>query len=372
MTAQSLLPVLPDPNSLGLDFLTTRDGVIIFALHTTRSTVACPLCQCLAQRTHSRYQRKLLDLPWQGNAVRFELSCRKFFCDNRDCKRRIFNEPVPAVAAKYARKTCRLAEALRQLCYLVGGEAAARIALSFGLLVSPDALLNSLRQESIQKKTTPASTPRVLGIDDFAFRRGHTYGTILVDLEKRVPVDLLPDREAKSVEDWLQAHPGVAIISRDRGNCYVEGATKGAPNAVQVADRWHLLRNLGDALEKFLTRKHKLLKLVKTRVTAITAAVNVTSSEDSDVKTDALTTGNNHDDSATRRQRRVARYEQAVALHKRGMNICGIARDGAVSPDRPHVSAKRWLSRAAGTASSCGQVDPICEVSPAAFRRRLP
>ena len=325
MAAQPLLPVLPDPNSLGLDSLSARDGVIIFALHTTRPTVACPLCQHLAQRTHSRYRRKLLDLPWQGNAVRFELSCRKFFCDNPDCKRRIFNEPVPAVAAKYARKTCRLADALRQLCYLVGGEAAARIALSFGLLVSPDALLDGLKREADQKKTASIVTPRVLGIDDFAFRRGHIYGTILVDLEKRVPVDLLPDREAKSVEEWLKAHPGVEIVSRDRGNCYVEGATKGAPNAVQVADRWHLLRNLGDALEKFLARKHKLLKTAVSS-TPIAATAHPTIPETASSTDSVDSTDTDDCDRARRRQRRVDQYKQVVELHASGMNICGIAR----------------------------------------------
>ena len=366
MIAQALLPILPDPDSVGLDSLSARDGVIVFALHTTRSTVACPLCQCLAHRTHSHYQRKLLDLPWQGNAVRFELSCRKFFCDNRDCKRRIFNEPIPAVATKYARKTCRLADALRQLCYLVGGEAAAKIALSFGLLVSPDALLDGLKREAVQKKTTPTITPRVLGIDDFAFRRGHTYGTILVDLEKRVPVDLLPDREAKSVEEWLKAHPGVEIISRDRGNPYIEGATRGAPTAIQVADRWHLFKNLGDALEKFLTRKHKLLRLLKT--TANVSGLNTsgltehpTISETSS-SVDSKDNDNPHDDRAARRQRRIDQYKQVVELHASGMNICGIARQTNLSRKtiRSYLGSDGFPERR-GRPSAAGKLTPFTE-----------
>jgi len=156
-----------------------------------------------------------------------------------------------------------LADALGELTYLTGGEAAARIARAFGLLVSADALLYQLKCAA----SPASSTPRVLGADDFAFKRGHVYGTILVDLEKRRPVDLLPDREADTFSAWLQEHPGVEIISRDLcracatgGNTYIEGATKGAPQAVQVADRWHLLKNLGDALERLLTRHHKALR----------------------------------------------------------------------------------------------------------------
>ncbi len=158
---------------------------------------------------------------------------RKFFCDNRDCERRIFAESLPAVAARYARKTSRLAEALRELAYLAGGEAAARIARPFGLLVSPDALLLHLRRCSPQ----PASpAPRVLGVDDFAFRKGHRYGTILVDLERRRLVDLLPNRSRESLTTWLKRHPGIEVISRDRASAYAEGAALGAPKAEQVAD----------------------------------------------------------------------------------------------------------------------------------------
>lgn len=172
----------------------------------------------------------------RGNAVRIALSVRKFFCDNRDCPRRIFAERLPAVTAHYARKTARLAEALRELAYLAGGEAASRIARTFGLLVSPDALLESL------KKAPPLTlpTPRVLGVDDFAFEKGCRYGTILVDLERNCPVDLLPDRESTTLARWLQQHPGVQTVTRDRSSEYAKGIHEGAPDAVQVADRFHL------------------------------------------------------------------------------------------------------------------------------------
>ena len=252
MASQTLLP---DPNCLTLDSLSLREGAIVFAVRTTRPTAACPLCKGNAVRVHSHYHRRLLDLPWQGNAVRIQMTTRKFFCDNRDCKRRVFTEPLHSVVQRYARKTARLAEVLRESTYLAGGEAATRIARALGLLVSPDALLKCLKRVPL-----PAlCSPRVLGIDDFAFRRGRRYGTVLVDLERRCPVHLLPNREPETVATWLREHPGVEVISRDRGACYVEGASKGAPDAVQVADRWHLMKNLGDALERLLTRQHKAL-----------------------------------------------------------------------------------------------------------------
>jgi transposase len=167
------------------------------------------------------------------------------------CTRRIFCERLPRVVAHYARKTVRLNAVLELIGFTVGGEAGARLARALGLTVSPDTLLRRLRQAA-QKESAPS---RFIGVDDFSFRHGQRYGTLLVDLERHCPIDLLPDREAATLSAWLKAHPGIEIVTRDRSRAYANGITEGAPAAVQVADRWHLLKNLCEALEKLLKRQ---------------------------------------------------------------------------------------------------------------------
>jgi len=181
---------------------------------------------------------------------------RKFFCDQPSCERRVFAERLKDVARVYARTTDRQREALEWIAFALGGEAGARLAHELGLIVSPDTLLNRIREAFCAE----AENVRVLGVDDFGLGRDNAPGTILVDLERHKVVDLLAEHSVESLAKWLSEHPKIEVASRDRSHICREGLSAGAPQASQVADRWHLLRNLAERLDEFLGQKRPILK----------------------------------------------------------------------------------------------------------------
>jgi transposase len=233
----------------------TASGFLISARATARSAL-CPQCGKRSRRIHGSYVRSPADLPVSDHVVRLRLRARRFRCEHVACPRRTFAGSLPDLIAPHAQRTDRLAAAQVRVGLAVGAEPGARLLGRLRMPTSLDTVLRLVHRHPIPE----VATPRVLGVDDWAWRKGRAWGTILIDLETRSPVDLLPDRTAPTVSAWLCAHPGVEVVARDRSTEYARAITEGAPDALQVADRWHLLHNLRQVLVRHLTSVREQLK----------------------------------------------------------------------------------------------------------------
>ena len=310
-TIMDVSALLPADYALRVQDLAIASGIVAIVATGTASTAVCPECNVPSEHVHARSTRTVADLPWQGRRVVLRLAVRRFQCRNGACARRTFTERLPGVAP-YAQTTIRLTAMHQAIGFALGGEPGARLAEKLAVPTSPDTLLRRVRLAALG--TIPS--PRVLGIDDFAFRKGQTFGTILVDLERRRVVDLLPDREADTVAAWLRAHRGAEVITRDRATAYAQAAREAAPEAMQVADRWHLLKNLRDALERVLQR----------RTSAIRALLsNHKPASSAPPERDEARAPASGESPAERQRRREDQFERVRRLHEEGYSLRRIA-----------------------------------------------
>jgi transposase len=245
---------------LRLERVAVRTDSIEVHATPTRVWARCPACHRPSRSVHSRYTRSALDLPWSGMPVTLCVRARRFRCRRVGCPRRIFCERLPVLLAPHGRRTRRLLRALQAIGRALGGRPGARLAAALQVPASRMTLLRLVR--ALPEPGSP--TPQILGVDEWAFRRGRRYGTILVDLERHRAIDLLPEATAEALATWLRSHPGITVVSRDRGGAYAEGVRQGAPQAVQVADRFHLLNNCADVVERVLRRHAELISRVPT------------------------------------------------------------------------------------------------------------
>jgi transposase len=319
-----ILPLIPP--GLAVERVVPSPDQITIVATPRAATSHCPGCGQTSARVHARYQRRLQDLPLQGRRAMLLVQVRRFCCSNPICPRQTFAEPLGSAAARSARRTERLGGVQRQLGLALGGEAGARLAARLAMPASPDTMLRL-----VHRAVAPLPpTPRVLAVDDWAWRRGQNYGTILVDLERNAVADLLPDREVATLSAWLRRHSGVAVVARDRAGAYADAARQGAPDAVQVADRWHLLRNLGEALQGGVDRRRGAVRQAARAVSEETGApaepVPRPATREERLRAD-------------RRDHRRSRYEEMVRLHRLGLPGDAIGR--AVGASLPTVY--RWL-----------------------------
>lgn len=290
----------------------------------------CPSCRRVSLRMHSRYQRRIADLPWQGRPVVLCLHVRRLRCLNRRCPQRIFAERAVEFAGTHARRTIRLRDIQRSVGLALGGEAGARLIERLSMPISADTMLRIVRDG----QPIVHNAPRTLGVDDWAWRKGQRYGTVLIDLETNRVVDLLPDRESGTLAAWLKSNPGAEIIARDRAGSYAKGAREGAPFARQVADRWHMLRNCSDALLAAVEKRYRLVREVGRSLASEVAPIGPLERPATVGMSNAAL-----DHQRRSRTRRQMTFDTVVGLRDKGWSISAIAHETG----RDRKTIRQWL-----------------------------
>ena len=280
---------------MSLETIEVQNQTIIVHLHATSSTALCPRCGTPGSRVHSRYVRTIADIAFGERGLVLKLQVRKWICCEPSCSQRIFAERFPEMVQRHARMTDRLVKALQSIGVTTNGADAARIALSLGMPTTAKTIIRRVLQLPLSSEGEVAK----VGIDEWAWKKGQHYGTILVDLEKRRVVQLLAERSVETSTAWFRKHPEIDLVSRDRGKIFQEAATEGAPQAKQAVDRFHLQKNFAEALEKFFRKQERALKKATQRRTGKTRSAEGTAVPEK-----------------VARERR-ARHRQRVSIHKR-------------------------------------------------------
>jgi transposase len=239
----------------GLTIIETKvtEAEFFMSLQSTQASATCSNCGAVSKRVHSSYLRRVQDTPIGLFIVWLQLKVRRFRCDNPNCRQQTFAEQYPDLVGRRRRRSNRLLVQLAQIGLALGGAAGARLAKKLAMTASGSTLLRLLHR----MEAPVIGEPSVIGIDDWAFRKGRDYGTIIVDHEISKPIDLLPDRDSETVQEWLEKHPTIEIVTRDRSGEYRDAINKALPEAVQVADRWHLLKNLVKVMQRYFSRHRK-------------------------------------------------------------------------------------------------------------------
>jgi len=328
------MTILPDLSDLIIEQVSVTNGVTV-TVRAASPTACCPCCGTICQRVHSHYTRMLRDLPASGRPVHLKVDVRRFFCQESTCRRKIFAERFPSLTLPRVKFTLRLQEALREMGFELGGEAGARLGKRLSYPGSPDTILRLVKQD--QLPTTPA--PRVVGIDDWSWKRGLRYGTLICNLEDNKPIDVLPDRSVQTVSAWFEKRPSVEIVSRDRSSEYAAAISKGAPQALQVADVWHVAKNLTESVQTLLARCRAEIRHTL-QVQAMSGQVPeemepVLEQERRPARSRSVELAREG-----RRAQKLDRYEQVIELHQQGVKAADIASRMRIGERTVH----RWLA----------------------------
>src|SRR2546421_10831117 len=325
-------PLLPLPDGMRISQIQTTENGLVIAIDATHPTSCCPLCAERSSSIHSHYRRVVRDAPCGGRRVQLVLTVRKFYCRNPLCERKVFTERFPAFVEPWARMTIRHCEQITSIGLATCGKGGTRLAARLGIHTTRQTILRRI----MALPDSPPESILFLGIDDFSFQRGLRFGTILVNLESHHVVDLLADREAETSAAWMRRQLDLKVVSRDRGGTYASAATQGAAQATQCADRFHILKNLGEALEGLLAHhlaaEHK--RQTQATLHELAPVWQFQRATRSSPKLEQL--------QEARREERLAHYEQMITLHKQGQSQQAIAKPGRDKPQDGAALASCW------------------------------